>query len=478
MSASRASGVRSGTAVAGTLLLTGVAVATLRQPSHDPLAIARAVVWLLAFQPCILLAAHDPRAGIVAVMVAGWSLLVAIWVWLLLHDPAVLGGVIGVVGVALCGWYHQAVCRRLGREQALEAERWEREQRTQALALDEIEGRHRVFEEKLRRYQALEGVAEQLATSLDRRRVARTTVEHAAEIIGKARRTALFLVDEAAHHLALVAWCGEAADGGYAAKQGDIFDEFVLKERKPLHVADLRKDFRFTAEQVAQVAAVRSLIGAPLVSRSRVVGVLRMEHPEPEVFDPDDLRVLDILSDLAAMAVDNAMLFERTEELAVRDGLTGLAVRRYFNQRLEEEWHRALRTTSPCALLLIDIDHFKWYNDTYGHIAGDRLLQRLAGTLLDLAEAGEFLARYGGEEFAVIAPLVERRVAVERAEAIRQRVERESFLLRRQETHITVSIGVAFFEPHLSGPEEVIRIADRMLYQAKATGRNHVCVAG
>ncbi len=477
MSAVSVPGIRWGAAIGGPLLLTGLLAVTFRQPSEPSSAAARAAVCLLAFQPCVLLAWH-PRLRLVSWVVTGWSLSVALWLCLLLRDPAIAWGAVGLCAVAVCGWRHRRLVARWERERALAAEQFGTQQRVETLALDGVEAQREALGEKLRRHQALEGVAEQLATSLDRRRVARIAVEQAAALIGRARRTALFLVDEAQHQLSLAAWCGETSLGAYTAKRGDLFDEWVLKECKPLHVADARKDFRFSSEQTERLTSVRSLIGVPLVSRSRVAGVLRMEHETPEIFTPDDLRLLDIISDLAAIAADNAVLFQQTEELAVRDGLTGLMVRRCLDERLEEEWRRTLRTSSRCALLLIDIDHFKWYNDTHGHIAGDVLLQRLAELLIASSEVGEFVARYGGEEFAVLMPLAQREVAVQRAEALRRRVEQEVLVLRQQETRITISIGVAFFDQQAGSLEAVIRLADQMLYQAKAAGRNRVCVAG
>ena len=166
------------------------------------------------------------------------------------------------------------------------------------------------------------------------------------------------------------------------------------------------------------------------------------------------------------------------EQLATRDGLTGLANRRCFDDTLHAEWERALRQQQALSLLMVDVDNFKQYNDTNGHLGGDKCLQLIASTVASEMRANDLLARYGGEEFGVILPNQSLSGAAIVADRIRSRVEQ--LRLPNQKTAgqlITVSIGVATLLPAPeTGPSQLIAIADAALYNAKHLGRNRICV--
>ncbi|MFH1176791.1 MAG: diguanylate cyclase [Acidobacteriota bacterium] len=167
---------------------------------------------------------------------------------------------------------------------------------------------------------------------------------------------------------------------------------------------------------------------------------------------------------------------ELLSELSYLDALTGIANRRRFEERLEAEWKRAVRAHTPLTMLMIDIDHFKAFNDTYGHQRGDLCLKSVAAALSDgLPRAGDSVARYGGEEFAVILPLTDRAGAVKVAEQLRLRIEELGIAHRASEVSraVTISCGVATFVPTTEiEVEELIRLADEALYRAKQSGRN------
>ncbi|MFY3386293.1 GGDEF domain-containing response regulator [Paracidovorax sp. MALMAid1276] len=166
-------------------------------------------------------------------------------------------------------------------------------------------------------------------------------------------------------------------------------------------------------------------------------------------------------------------------DLAFVDGLTGIANRRRFSSALEAEWRRSRRNATPLAVLLIDIDNFKRYNDHFGHLAGDACLQRVAATLADeLKRSHDLMARYGGEEFACLLPECDAAGALSIAEALRQRVEslRIAHAPDAASAFVSISVGVASAVPSADGlPSALVDSADQQLYNAKAQGRNRVC---
>lgn len=174
------------------------------------------------------------------------------------------------------------------------------------------------------------------------------------------------------------------------------------------------------------------------------------------------------------LASANRML----QRIAILDGLTGIANRRYFDEVIGEEWLRAIRDQTPLSIIMIDIDYFKVFNDTYGHQAGDEALKNVAMALKDtLKRPADMIARYGGEEFVAVLPETEIKGAVAIAEAMRLNVDALNIPHENSHDHghITVSLGVASIVPERNRPYSVlIAAADKALYKAKEKGRNRV----
>jgi diguanylate cyclase (GGDEF)-like protein len=204
-------------------------------------------------------------------------------------------------------------------------------------------------------------------------------------------------------------------------------------------------------------------------------GVLRLDSARPGAYNQDDLRFLDVLLDLVATALMNAKLFAQTQRLASTDGLTGLALRRPFLEHLARELTRAGRGRDEVSLLMLDVDHFKDYNDTYGHRAGDMVLKAIADVLRQVVPPDGLAARYGGEEFAILLPETNKEGAVCLAERVLAVVNQQPFKYEDRTYNVTVSAGVATTcgEQEIT-PVELIRRADERLYQAKHEGRNRV----
>ncbi len=331
-----------------------------------------------------------------------------------------------------------------------------------------------VLFEKYTSYYNLKNIATEFSTTLSLKELSQMIVSKTIELLPRGNWCLLFLAEHETGNLSLVASKSLEADGKRKAKGGDIFDFWVLRNKQSLIVADIQKDFRFDFEKTKEKEDLRSVVASPLIHEGKVVGTLRVNSSRPLAFNTDDLRLLDAISTLASSAISNAILFQKTEELAIRDSLTGLYVQRYFMQRLSEEHRRSLLTNTPLTLLMCDLDHFKICNDHYGHGVGDYVLIKTSEIIAQKASDG-IVARYGGEEFAILLPKISITEGRKFAESIRAGVASMNLLVRRETIVNTISIGVASMPVDTLDSEELIRVADKRLYQAKTNGRNQVC---
>ena len=207
------------------------------------------------------------------------------------------------------------------------------------------------------------------------------------------------------------------------------------------------------------------------------VGGLRVEHRTPL---EDGVRI-QIGNTLFRFSIQDSLELDaskRVYEASVRDGLTGMLNRRYFEERIAGEFGYAARHGSALCVMLIDVDHFKHVNDTFGHQVGDAVLSEVAVQLRAAVRAEDVAARYGGEEFAVLARGIDVIAARKFAERLRAQVERASILLKQERIGVTISIGLAHNHAGAArNPEQLLAAADQALYAAKAGGRNRVELA-
>lgn len=462
----------------GALLLIGIP-STAGVSNH----LIELCAWLavtLALYGCLVypLTTIVPACGVL-VMMLGWAAAVRRTEWLL----ALLlscGPLLCLAAAQRRRWAR--VLQRL--TQIVETRQVERGEAEHTLAM--AADAHTALRKKLDRYSQLQTIAEALSNLTDLESIAHLAVDQAFALIGKSDACLLFLLDPERQELSLVASRTQHSVPAIRATHGDPFDQHVLRTHRPLLVGDVHLDIRFTAAVTVE-RPVGSVIACPLLLNQRPEGVVRLDSARTDVYTQDDLRFLDILLDLVGASMTNARLFAQAQRLAMTDGLTGLMLREPFLEGLSRELTRSSRSHEPVSVLMIDVDHFKAYNDTFGHTAGDLVLRLVAEVLRDTLPSDALAARYGGEEFTVLLPQMSRLQAAEIAERLRSRIAQASpgesrKPLQRPTTPpragaITVSIGVATAPGDAHAELDVIRAADHRLYQAKHSGRNTVCAS-
>lgn len=247
---------------------------------------------------------------------------------------------------------------------------------------------------------------------------------------------------------------------------------WVAQHGQPVVVEDLAKDARFAAAGPEQW--FRSLVAVPLLIEGHVAAVLGVGRADEPPLNQDAYWTLTSLAGHAAVALHRAYLHEELSRLARTDGLTGLFNRRSFDEELHREIIRAKRYQSPLSVILLDIDHFKQFNDRHGHPLGDRLLQLVAEVIRSSIRQADYPARYGGEEFVVILPETGPTAALRAAERIRQGVAALGGEEAKTQPlgHFSVSVGLASYPVPCAAPEELVKQADLALYEAKRAGRD------
>lgn len=363
--------------------------------------------------------------------------------------------------------------------EVVRAGRAEEQVNTGAEEIHRLAALESAMEERLRRYQQLRQIANAFNLSLTLEDLLDSIARAAGSLVRGADHVLLYLAEPKSLHLELRKVWRRAGSATIKEKRGDAFDQWVMRQGQPLLVEEVGRDFRFPESAAGKSGRTfSSLLEVPLITEHRFLGVLRLESAAPHGMGGDDLRLVRILGDLASLGLENSHLYTRMAQLAVTDDLTGLAVREHFQKKMSEELAQAAKAKTDLSVLLIDIDRFKVYNDTFGHSAGDKLLRQIGALLLQVRRPGDFAGRFGGEEFSYLTPGTSKEEAVRRAEQIRARVESTPVELRREVAQITVSIGVASFPGDGGNVEQLFQAADRRLYHAKHNGRNQVCAEG
>ena len=328
-------------------------------------------------------------------------------------------------------------------------------------------------------------VARALAAVGDLSKLLRLILERAADAVG-AEKGSLMLLDDGTDELSVRVVTGlqdpeisrqiEAGEVDCRRfRRGEGIAGRVLETGEPLRVDDTEVDLTFTHREES---FVRSLLCLPLKVDESVIGCLNMSNRrDGRPFSDDDVELLEAMASQASIAIARMRLYE----LAIRDDLTGLLLRRFITDRLRQELRRACRYDDDVTVMMCDIDHFKQINDTYGHPAGDAVLVKVAATLVDdLRQQIDLPSRWGGEEFLVVMPQTTEEEALIAANRLCARLAALPIELPDGggEVKVTMSFGLASRATADTGSEEtaegIIKRADDALYMAKRTGRNKV----
>src|SRR5713226_3082628 len=215
-------------------------------------------------------------------------------------------------------------------------------------------------------------------------------------------------------------------------------------------------------------------IALPVFYAEQLHGILYIESSTPVDFSEEEVLLLRTLADLIAGALHNALSFQKAQEQAITDGLTGVKTHRFFMEALSAEWKRSTRAGRSFALVLMDLDRFKFVNDFYGHLEGDLVLQRVGHILEANCRRSDVVARYGGDEFVILMPETSMEQARQLASKLRSWVCVDNLL---REKNVSASFGIACYPLHGSSPQELIQVADASMYLSKHQGGNTVSTA-
>lgn len=249
----------------------------------------------------------------------------------------------------------------------------------------------------------------------------------------------------------------------------------VLDSREPLIISPEEREASFC--QYEFLPGSQAIMVIPLVTRSSQLGIVILEHKKEGIYGDLEGTLALNLAGQAGLMIENAQLFEEVKTLADTDDLTGLFNRRCFQIMGEREILRSKRYYHPLSLVMVDIDNFKKINDTYGHGAGDEILQKLAERLRDTVRATDIVSRYGGEEFCILLTETGMEKAEKVAEDLRRKIAEEPFFIKEHGSFdVTASFGVTSLKNNISSFRELIDEGDMAMYEAKRKGRNGVVV--
>ncbi len=256
---------------------------------------------------------------------------------------------------------------------------------------------------------------------------------------------------------------------------------WVVEHKKPLLIKDLREEMNnlgLKPVMVGEKRLSRSWLGVPMIADEQLIGLLAVTSYEPHMFDETDQILLEQISQQAVLSIQNARHYQEVTRQAKLDSLTGVSNHNNFIEILYEEQEKTIANLMPLSLIMLDIDHFKVYNDTYGHTIGDQVLRLTVQAIRSHIKKTDTVGRWGGEEFSILLP----NATVTQANLVANRIRRTLSELPLFDVDgqtipkPTISQGIATIPDHTTDANDLVVIADRALYRAKERGRDQVAV--
>ena len=320
-----------------------------------------------------------------------------------------------------------------------------------------------------------------LTSSLQLDQVLRTIMEKIDEFL-RPDNWSLLLLDEAKQELYFELAVGKASQAlkDVRIKLGQGIAGWVAQHGEVVIVPDTTKDTRFFGKVDEKTKMeTRSIVAVPVKFRDTCLGVIELINcVGVDGFDPRDLKLLEALSDFAAIALENARHVKRIHELTIKDDCTSLYNARHMGFILDTEIYRSQRYNYEFSIVFIDLDHFKLVNDTHGHLVGSRLLAEMGEALKTNCRLIDFAFRYGGDEFVILLPQTSKENAINVARRL-HRLIRETVWLRNEGLNIkiTPSVGLAAYPVDSKTKEGLLHLADEAMYLVKNTNRDNVAAA-
>ncbi len=325
--------------------------------------------------------------------------------------------------------------------------------------------------------EALKKISVHLTSSLDLKQVLQAVVEEAMRLLDNAFAAHIFLYDKEKDKLVF----GSALqnDGtrnvAFAEPRPNGLTATVARTGQPIIIPDMGKHPLYINTPNHWRGSIVSL---PIRVDDNVVGVMNLSRSQPGEFSESQMRLITMLVDHAAVAIENARLHELVSQQAKVDILTGLPNRRALDEQLESEVRRASRSGRPFSVVMMDLDGFKRINDTYGHEVGDVILRQTFGMLNENIRATDFLARYGGDELTLILPDTDIEPSVLAVTKLQHRLGRLLIKLPDgNEISMSISGGIAQYPLHGKTASDLLRAADAALYRAKKYQRGTILKA-
>ena len=320
-----------------------------------------------------------------------------------------------------------------------------------------------------------------LTSSLQLDQVLRTIMEKIDEFL-RPDNWSLLLLDEAKQELYFELAVGKASQAlkDVRIKLGQGIAGWVAQHGEVVIVPDTTKDTRFFGKVDEKTKMeTRSIVAVPVKFRDTCLGVIELINcVGVEGFDPRDLKLLEALSDFAAIALENARHVKRIHELTIKDDCTSLYNARHMGFILDTEIYRSQRYNYEFSIVFIDLDHFKQVNDTHGHLVGSRLLAEMGDALKINCRLIDFAFRYGGDEFVILLPQTSKENAINVARRLHKLI-RETVWLKKEglNIRITPSVGLAAYPVDSKTKEGLLHLADEAMYLVKNTNRDSVAAA-